>query len=109
MIAAEALEKVLQMYGQYYTLKREGAVPPFQAEAECIVKDEQLAVYRAVKISSVVSREIVFFAAQEHLTAELAQRLADAAWQEGNKNYYPTLRTYKQVSVISGIGSARCW
>ena len=27
-----------------------------------------------------------------------------AAWQEGNKNYYPTLRTYKQVNVISGIG-----
>ena len=28
-----------------------------------------------------------------------------SAWQEGNKNYYPTLRTYKQVKVVpTGIG-----
>jgi len=29
-----------------------------------------------------------------------------SAWQEGDKNYYPTLRTYKQVKVVpTGIGS----
>jgi len=83
MTAAEALEKVLQMYGQYYTLKRDAVAAPFQAEGECIVNDEQYTAYRTVKISSVVSREIVFFAAEEHLTAEKAQRLADAAWAEG--------------------------
>ena len=34
-------------------------------------------------------------------TGDVTQR----AWQEGNENYYPTLRTYKQVKVVpTGIG-----
>ena len=89
MIAAEALEKVLQMYGQYYTLKRDAVTPPFAAEAECVVNDEQLTAYRMVKISSVISREIVFFAAEEHLTAERARQLADRAWEEGFSRVEP--------------------
>lgn len=88
MTAAEALEKVLQMYGQYYTLKRD-AVPPFAAEAESSVTDELMSGFKTVKISSAVSREIVFFAAEEHLTAAQAQRLADAAWEEGLSRVQP--------------------
>lgn len=89
MFSAEALEKVLQMYGQYYTVKREDAVPPFAAEAECVVNDEQLTAYRFVKISSVISREIVFFSAEEHLTEDKARQLVDAAWEEGLRRVEP--------------------
>lgn len=89
MTAAETLDQVLQMYGQYYTVKREDVFPPFAAEAECVINDEQSAVYRMVKISSVISREIVFFAVGEHLTEETAQRLADTAWQEGERRVKP--------------------
>ena len=56
MFSAEALEKVLQMYGQYYTVKREDAVPPFAAEAECVVNDEQLTAFdlsRAARLTSI--------------------------------------------------------
>lgn len=89
MTAAEALEKVLQMYGRYYTVKREDAAVPFTAEAESSVTDELLSGFKTVKISSAVSREIVFFAAEEHLTAAQAQRLADAAWAEGLSRVVP--------------------
>lgn len=89
MSAAEAMEKVLQMYGQYYKVKREGAAEPFPAEAESTVTDELLSGFKTVKISTAVSREIVFFAAEERLTAERAQRLADAAWAEGLSRVQP--------------------
>ncbi len=89
MIAAEALEKVLQMYAQYYTVKREDVCPPFQAEAEATVTDELLSGFKTVKIGAAISREIVFFAAEESLTAEQAQLLADKAWEEGQRRVQP--------------------
>lgn len=89
MIAAEALEKVLQMYGQYYQVKREGAAEPFQAEAESTVTDELLSGFKTVKVGTAISREIVFFAAEEHLTAERARQLADRAWEEGSARVEP--------------------
>lgn len=89
MTAAEALEKVLQMYGQYYTVKRENAADPFLAEAESSVTDDLLSGFKTVKISTAVSREIVFFAAEEALTAERAQQLADRAWEEGLTRVQP--------------------
>lgn len=89
MFAAEALEKVLQMYGQYYQVKRDEVAPPFAAEAESSVVDELLSGFKTVKISSAESREIVFFAAEEELTADLAQRLVEAAWTEGLSRVRP--------------------
>ena len=65
MFAAEALEKVLQMYAQYYTLKREGAAEPFAAEAESSVTDDLMSGFKSVKISTAISREIVFFAVED--------------------------------------------
>ena len=89
MFAAETLEKVLQMYGQYYKVKRDEVAPPFAAEAESSVVDELLSGFKTVKISSAESREIVFFAAEEELTAERAQHLAEAAWAEGLSRVRP--------------------
>ena len=89
MFAAETLEKVLQMYGQYYQVKRDDVTPPFAAEAESSVVDELLSGFKTVKISSAESREIVFFTAQETLTADLAQRLVEAAWTEGLSRVKP--------------------
>ena len=89
MFAAETLEKVLQMYGQYYKVKRDEVAPPFAAEAESSVVDELLSGFKTVKISSAESREIVFFAAEEELTAERAQHLTEAAWAEGLSRVRP--------------------
>lgn len=89
MTAAESLEKVLQMYGQYYTVKREGAAAPFLAEAESTVTDELLSGFKTVKVGTAVSREIVFFAAEERLTADRAQQYADRAWEEGLSRVKP--------------------
>lgn len=89
MFAAEALEKVLQMYGQYYQVKRDEVSPPFAAEAESSVVDELLSGFKTVKISSAESREIVFFSAEEELTEERAQRLIEAAWTEGLSRVRP--------------------
>ncbi len=89
MIAAEALEKVLLMYGQYYTVKREGVFPPFQAEAEATVTDELSTAFKTVVINSTISREIVFFLAAERLDEALARQLTDAAWEEGLRRVQP--------------------
>lgn len=89
MFAAEALEKVLQMYAQYYTVKREDVAEPFAAEAEASVTDELMSGFKSVKISTAISREIIFFAAEESLTAERAQQLADKAWEEGLSRVQP--------------------
>ena len=89
MTSQEALEKLLPMYGDYYTIKTENATAPFAAEAECLVKDEQLTAFRLVKISSVVSREIVFFATVGQLEEAQAQTLCETAWQEGLKRTEP--------------------
>lgn len=89
MFAAEALEKVLRMYGQYYTIKREGAASPFVAEAESTVTDELMSGFKYVKIGAAVSREIVFFATEEALTEERAKLLADRAWEEGLSRVEP--------------------
>ena len=89
MFAAEALEKVLQMYGQYYTVKREDAADPFLAEAESTVVDELMSGFKSVKVGTAVSREIVFFAAEETLTEERAMLLADRAWEEGLSRVEP--------------------
>lgn len=89
MFAAEALDKVLQMYGQYYTVKREEVTAPFAAEAESTVTDELMSGFKMVKISAAVSREIVFFAVEEQLTADGAQRLIEAAWTEGLSRVQP--------------------
>lgn len=89
MESLEALELVLRMYGEYYTVKREGAFPPFLAEAECSVSDDLMTAFKSVKISSAVSREIVFFAAEKELTGERALALAEAAWNEGLSRVTP--------------------
>lgn len=89
MFAADALEKVLLMYGQYYQVRREGAAEPFAAEAESTVTDELLSGFKTVKVGTAISREIVFFAAEEALTAQRAQQLADRAWEEGLSRVQP--------------------
>ena len=90
MTAVEALERILPLYSEFYTVTvGDGAAAPFQAEAECVVNDEQYTAYRTVKISEVVSRELVFFAAADSLNAEQAQALAEAAWEEGLRRVRP--------------------
>ena len=90
MTADDALQKVLPLYSEYYTVTAGGdAAAPFRAEAECVVNDEQYAAYRTVKISAVISRELVFFATADSLDTEQALALAEAAWKEGLRRVEP--------------------
>ena len=100
MTAADALTKVLPMYADFYTVVvGDGAAAPFQAEAECVVNDQQYTAYRTVKISEVLSREIVFFAAVDSLDETQALSLAQAAWEEGLRRVQPG-PTHRNTDVV---------
>ena len=88
MTSADALTKLLPMYGEYYTVTRDAAAP-FAAEAFSSVSDEQYAAFRTVKISEAVSAEQIFFSAVVTLDEPLARSLSDAAWEEGLSRVKP--------------------
>ncbi len=100
MTPAEALKRILPLYGDFYTVvEGDGAAAPFLAEAECVVNDEHYTAYRTVKISEVVSRELVFFAAADSLDAEQALALAEAAWEEGQRRIRPG-PTHRNTDIV---------
>ncbi len=100
MTPSEALKRILPLYGDYYTVREgDAAAAPFRAEAECIVNDEHYTAYRTVKISEVVSRELVFFATADSLNAEQALSLAEAAWEEGQSRIRPG-PTHRNTDVV---------
>lgn len=79
----EALERTLRSYERYYTLRREDAAPPFQAEAAFHQHDERYFLSRSVKLSQSDAREYVYFAVRETLDAAEARALDEAAWTDG--------------------------
>lgn len=85
----EALERVLRSYEHYYTVKREGATPPFAAEGEFHQHDERYFLTRSVKLSESDARETVYFAAVEALDEAEFNKLDEAAWQDGLSRVTP--------------------
>ena len=79
----EALERVLRSYGHYYTVEREHAAPPFDAEALFLQHDERYFISRSIRLSESDAREHIYFAAVEVLDEALFRQLDEAAWNRG--------------------------
>lgn len=79
----EALEKVLKAYEGYYNVKREDPEPPFAAEAEFRLHDENYFLVRSARIGEADSREFVYFALPERLSLQELSSLDQKAWEHG--------------------------
>ena len=79
----EALERLLKTFEAYYTVNRETPAEPFRAEAEFRMHDEQYFLIKSAKVTEYDSREFLFFAVTDRLTAELYETLDERAWEEG--------------------------
>ena len=89
MTLNEALERTLKAYERYYTVRREGAAPPFQAEAEFLQRDTRYFLSKGIRLSESEARETVFFAAVGALDAATLSRLDEAAWSAGLSRVAP--------------------
>lgn len=90
MTAETCLERLLPRFEAYYkVLRGEDAAEPFDAEAFFAAKDEHYAFFRNVKFAEADSKEYIFFAACSELSLQEAQRLDEAAWNEGLSRVVP--------------------
>ena len=89
MTAREALPGLLKSFVRYYDIKKEGVQPPFAAEAEFHSHEEQFFLVKQAKLSESESKEFVFFAVTEHLTAQLLKQLDETAWETGMSRVVP--------------------
>ncbi len=89
MELTEAMEKLVRSYHRYYNVKQEGVEPPFVAEAEFSLHDEQYFLFKSAKLSEADSREYVFFAAEKELSAEKLKTLDATAWERGLSRVTP--------------------
>ncbi|MGN0739248.1 MAG: hypothetical protein ACI4LX_03665 [Treponema sp.] len=88
MNSSEALEKLLPAFEKFYTVKREGAVCPFDAEAEFCSHTEKYVLVKAARIADIDSNEFVYFSSQKKLDASLLKELSETAWNEGLKKVH---------------------
>lgn len=84
-----ALERLLCSFDVYYNVKREGAEPPFDAEAEFHSHDEQYFLVRSARIGEADSREYVYFATMEQLDEVTLLQLDETAWNRGLARVVP--------------------
>lgn len=89
MTVAEALSKLLPSYEGYYDVIRENVLPPFSAEAKFISHQEQYFLVHSAKLSDIDSTEHIFFAAEQNITFQRLQELAEKAWEDGLKSIQP--------------------
>lgn len=95
----EALEKVLLSFKRYYNINRDNPMPPFAAEADFSLHDEQYFLVKAARIGEADSKEFVYFATPEHLDAKLLQELDSKAWDSGMEKVQPH-SSHKNSDVI---------
>ncbi|MBQ6782234.1 MAG: hypothetical protein IJP62_13575 [Treponema sp.] len=89
MESKDALQTLLHSFERYYTVKTDGVVAPFSAEAEFHSHTEQFFLVRAAHIADIDSNEFVFFAEEGQLTSARLTELDAAAWQEGLSRVRP--------------------
>ncbi len=95
----EALEKVLLSFKRYYNIDRENPAPPFAAEADFSLHDEQYFLVKSARIGESDSKEFVYFAVPEMLDAKTLQELDAAAWDSGMAKVQPH-GSHKNSDVI---------
>lgn len=79
----KGLEKILQVFAGYYDINQDTPLVPFDAEAEFRMHGEEFLLIRSAKITEMDSREFVFFAARESLSAQEFEALQEKAWETG--------------------------
>lgn len=83
------LEKLLVSFEAYYNVKRDEVTPPFAAEAEFSLHDEQYFLMKSAKLGEADSHEFVYFAAVDNLDAETFHSLDESAWTSGLSRVKP--------------------
>ena len=89
MTKEDALSLILRAYEGYYNVNRESPAPPFAAEADFSLHDEQYFLIKSARISEADAKEYAFFALADELTPELFEEFARAAWAEGLSRIEP--------------------
>ena len=84
-----SLQKIIQSFERYYTIKTENVSSPFVAEAEFHSHTEQYFLVREAKLADIDSNEYVFFAEVPLLTQEKVLELDFRAWKEGLSRIKP--------------------
>ncbi|MCD8084042.1 MAG: hypothetical protein LUE86_11180, partial [Clostridiales bacterium] len=85
----DALRAVTHSFERYYNVRRENVTYPFAAEAEFHSHDENYYLIRSLKLFESESKEYIFFAAEDELTAERLVSLDQIAWGEGLSRVKP--------------------
>lgn len=89
MNLTEAQDRLLRAYRPYYDVDCENITPPFFAEAVFHSHDEQFFLVKSAKLAEAETHEYVFFAAEQSLTAQRLQELAETAWNTGLARVQP--------------------
>ena len=83
MEPVEAINKILPVFEQYYTVKKDDITPPFCKEAEFRSHNEQYFLVRSAHIADIDSNEFVYFAVSDELTGAKLEEFVKAAWDAG--------------------------
>lgn len=109
MKSADALEKILKSFEQYYTVSTVGVPAPFCAEAVFKSHNEQYFLVKAAKVADIDSNEFVYFydnavfssslsnggirseqaAEEESLSPNRIDELSQVAWEQGLSKVTP--------------------
>ncbi len=89
MTPAQALEKILRSYRQYYNVKTQEVEEPFAAEAAFHSHDEQYFLVKSARLAEADAHEYVFFAAEDSLSLDRVRLLEETAWERGLSRVRP--------------------
>ncbi len=76
-------ERLMAAYSVYYDVEREGAAPPFDAEARFSTRESRYFLTRSLPLSEEASHERVYFALRPCLEREELTALHALAWERG--------------------------
>lgn len=85
----QALEKLLPLFNDYYTLNKNPQNSIFDATAVFSSHNEQYFLIKSAKIADIDSNEYVYFATSQNLSLEQLQEFDAKAWEQGLSNVVP--------------------
>jgi len=83
MTSAEALERVLLSYRQYYDINRDDPAEPFSAEAAFHSVEKGYFLVKKAVTSESETNEYIFFYNADSLSADDVRNLSQRAWEVG--------------------------
>ena len=89
MSADETLNALLPLFTRYYNVTTEGIEEPFDAEAVFESHNEQYYLVKAAKVADIDTKEYVFFAKRDNLSADDFAKLDKVAWERGTSRAKP--------------------